>query len=177
MGRTSRANLRICKEENFHKRQGYEIVVTLSSGTPEQRAMVQEAVNRWWWPSLMMFGPPDSNSPNSAELLRWKIKLHSNDELRQRFVDITVPQAKNANLSLPDPELRFDEKKGSWHFGQIDWNEFYEVIKGNGPCNKERMNARRTADADGAWVREAARAYAEKKAAPQSTQDTKLHEG
>jgi ring-1,2-phenylacetyl-CoA epoxidase subunit PaaA len=172
-GPYSRANLRICKEENFHKRQGYEIVVTLSSGTPEQRAMVQEAVNRWWWPSLMMFGPTDSNSPNSAELLRWKIKLHSNDELRQRFVDITIPQAKAANLSLPDPELRFDEKKGSWHFGQIDWNEFYDVIKGNGPCNKERMNARRTANADGAWVRDAARAYAEKKAAGQSTKDTK----
>jgi ring-1,2-phenylacetyl-CoA epoxidase subunit PaaA len=172
-GPYARANLRICKEENFHKRQGYEIVVTLSSGTPEQRAMVQEAVNRWWWPSLMMFGPPDSNSPNSAELLRWKIKLHSNDELRQRFVDITVPQAKAVNLSLPDPELRFDEKKNAWHFGQIDWNEFYEVIKGNGPCNKERMNARRTADADGTWVRDAARAYAEKKAVGQSTKDTK----
>ena len=121
----------------------------------------------------MMFGPTDSNSPNSAELLRWKIKLHGNDELRQHFIDITVPQAKAVNLTLPDPDLRFDEKKGSWHFGQIDWNEFYDVIKGNGPCNKERMNARRTANADGAWVRDAARAYAEKKAAGQSTKDTK----
>jgi len=164
-GPYSRANLRICKEENFHKRQGYEIVVTLSSGTPEQQAMVQEAVNRWWWPSLMMFGPPDAESPNSAELLRWKIKLHSNDELRQRFVDITVPQAKAANISLPDPELRFDQQQGAWHFGKIDWNEFYEVIHGNGPCNKERMDARRSADANGEWVRQAAEAYARKPSA------------
>ncbi len=161
-GPYSRANLRICKEENFHKRQGYEIVATLSSGTPGQREMVRDAVNRWWWPSLMMFGPPDSSSPNSAELLRWKIKLHGNDELRQHFVDITVPQAKAVNLSLPDPELRFDETTGHWNFGEINWNEFYEVIKGNGPCNRERMKARREADAEGEWVRVAAQTYAGK---------------
>lgn len=162
-GPYSRANLRICKEENFHKRQGYEIVATLASGTPEQKSMVKDAVNRWWWPSLMMFGPPDANSPNSAELLQWKIKLHGNDELRQHFIDITVPQAKAVNLTLPDPDLRFDPKSGSWHFGQINWDEFYNVIKGNGPCNKERMHARRKADSDGAWVRAAAEAYAQKR--------------
>ena len=161
-GPYSRANLRICKEENFHKRQGYEIVATLSSGTSAQREMVQDAVNRWWWPSLMMFGPPDSSSPNSAELLRWKIKLHGNDELRQHFVDITVPQAKAVNLSLPDPKIRFDKETGHWNFGEINWNEFYEVIKGNGPCNRERMKARREADAEGEWVRVAAHTYAER---------------
>jgi len=162
-GPYGRANLRICKEENFHKRQGYEIVATLASGTAEQKSMVQNAVNRWWWPSLMMFGPPDAKSPNSAELLRWKIKLHGNDELRQHFIDITVPQAKAVNLTLPDPDLRFDAKNGSWLFGQINWDEFYDVIKGNGPCNKERMEARRKADTDGAWVRAAAEAYAQKR--------------
>lgn len=162
-GPYSRANLRICMEENFHKRQGYEIVATLASGTHEQKSMVQDAVNRWWWPSLMMFGPPDANSPNSAELLRWKIKLHGNDELRQHFVDITVPQAKAVNLTLPDTDLRFDAKSGSWRFGQINWDEFYDVIKGNGPCNKERMQARRKADSDGAWVRAATEAYALKR--------------
>ena len=161
-GPYARANLRICKEENFHKRQGYEIVSTLASGTPKQREMVQDAVNRWWWPSLMMFGPPDVSSPNSAELLRWKIKLHSNDELRQHFVDITVPQTSAVNLALPDPELRFDTSNGHWVFGKIDWEEFYAVIKGNGPCNHERIKARHDADAGGAWVRAAARAYAEK---------------
>jgi len=161
-GPYSRANLRICKEENFHKRQGYEIVSTLSSGTLKQREMAQDAVNRWWWPSLMMFGPPDASSPNSAELLRWKIKLHSNDELRQHFVDITVPQAAAVSITLPDPKLRFDTSSGHWMFGEIDWSEFYEVIKGNGPCNKERMKARRDADSEGAWVRDAAHAYAEK---------------
>ncbi len=162
-GPYSRANLRICKEENFHKRQGYEIVATLASGTPEQKLMVQDSVNRWWWPSLMMFGPLDANSPNSAELLRWKIKIHGNDELRQHFIDITVPQAKVVNLTLPDPDLKFDANSGSWHFGQINWDEFYDVIKGNGPCNKERMYARRKADSDGAWVRAAAEAYAGKR--------------
>ncbi len=162
-GPYSRANLRICKEENFHKRQGYEIVATLSSGTKEQKAMVQDAVDRWWWPSLMMFGPPDVDSPNSADLLRWKIKLQSNDALRQHFVDITVPQAKAVNLTLPDKELHFDQKTESWKFGLIDWDEFYRVIKGNGPCNKERMTARQNADSRGAWVRDAAEAYAEKK--------------
>ncbi len=162
-GPYSRANLRICKEENFHKKQGYEIVATMAKGTPEQREMVQDAVNRWWWPSLMMFGPTDTQSPNSAELMKWKVKLQSNDDLRQRFVNLTVPQAKAVNLTLPDPDLRYDEKTHDWHFGKINWEEFFEVINGNGPCNKERMSARRKAHNDGEWVREAAEAYAKKK--------------
>ncbi|MDE3058644.1 MAG: 1,2-phenylacetyl-CoA epoxidase subunit A [Bacteroidota bacterium] len=164
-GPYARANLRICKEENFHKRQGYEIVATMASGTAAQREMVQDAVNRWWWQSLMMFGPPDNESPNSAELLRWKVKLHGNDELRQHFVDLTVPQAQAVNLTLPDPELRFDEKNQHWNTGKINWDEFWNVVKGNGPCNRERMAARQKADSSGAWVREAARAYARKKEA------------
>ena len=162
-GPYARAMIRVCREESFHQRQGFEALLTMmDNGTPAQRDMVQDAVNRWWWPSLMMFGPPDASSPNSAELLRWKIKLHSNDELRQHFVDITVPQAAAVSLTLPDPKLRFDTSSGHWMFGEIDWSEFYEVIKGNGPCNKERMKARRDADSEGAWVRDAAHAYAEK---------------
>ncbi len=162
-GPYSRANLRICKEENFHKRQGYEIVATMAAGTTEQREMVQDAVNRWWWPSLMMFGPSDNESPNSAELLRWKVKLHSNDELRQRFVDLTVPQSQAVNITLPDPELRYDKKTQHWNFGKINWEEFWNVVKGNGPCNRERLAARQKADDDGAWVREAAVAYTMKR--------------
>ena len=161
-GPYSRANLRICSEENFHKKQGYEIVATLAQGTPEQKQMVQDSVNRWWWPSLMMFGPSDKDSPHTPLLMKWKIKLKSNDELRQRFVDLTVPQAQVLGLALPDPDLKFNKKTGHWEFGQIDWNEFYAVINGNGPCNKERMNARRKAHEDGHWVREAADAYAAK---------------
>ena len=161
-GPYARAMVRICKEENFHKRQGYEIVATLASGTPAQRAMVQDAVNRWWWPSLMMFGPSDVNSPNSAELLRWRVKRNSNDELRQRFVDLTVPQAQAVNLTLPDPELRYNDETKHWEFGEIDWEEFKQVISGNGPCNRERLAARRAAHDEGAWVREAAAAYAAK---------------
>lgn len=161
-GPYARAMIRICKEENFHKKQGYEIISTLANGTPEQKKMAQEAVNRWWWPSLMMFGPPDKESPNSAELMRWKVKLKSNDELRQRFVDLTVPQAKAVNLTLPDPDLKFNEETGHWDLGEINWDEFYNVIKGNGPMNKERMKARNEAHNNGAWVREAAVAYAEK---------------
>jgi ring-1,2-phenylacetyl-CoA epoxidase subunit PaaA len=125
--------------------------------------MVQDAVNRWWWPTLMMFGPPDTNSPNSAELLRWRVKRFTNDELRQRFVNLTVPQAQAVNLTLPDPNLVYDEETKNWGFGQIDWGEFQQVIKGNGPCNRERLAARRKAHEDGAWVREAAAAYAEKR--------------
>jgi len=167
-GPYARAMVRICKEENFHKRQGYEICSVLAAGTPAQRAMVQDAINRWWWPSLMMFGPSDKDSPNSAELTRWRVKRESNDTLRQRFVDLTVPQAKAINVSLPDPDLRYDAESQHWHFGEIDWDEFYQVIKGNGPCNRERMEARRRAHDDGAWVRDAAAAYAAKRAASAS---------
>jgi ring-1,2-phenylacetyl-CoA epoxidase subunit PaaA len=161
-GPYARAMIRICKEENFHKRQGYEICAVLANGTSAQREMVQDAVNRWWWPSLMMFGPSDASSPNSAELMRWRVKRESNDVLRQRFVDLTVPQARAINLTLPDPDLRYNEGTGHWEFGEIDWAEFQRVISGNGPCNHERMAARRNAHADGAWVREAADAHAAK---------------
>lgn len=164
-GPYSRANLRICKEENFHKQQGYEIVATMAKGTPEQRRMVQDAVNRWWWPTLMMFGPHDTDSPNSAVLLRWKVKLRTNDELRQRFVNLTAWQAKAVNLELPDPEMAYDEATDTWRFGEIDWEEFFAVINGNGPMNRERMRARQSAHDEGRWVREAAEAYAEKHAA------------
>ena len=138
-GPYARAMVRICKEENFHKRQGYEIVATLAAGTPAQRAMVQDAVNRWWWPTLMMFGPSDVNSPNSADLLRWRVKRFSNDELRQRFVDLTVAQAQAVKLTLPDPKLRYNAETKHWEFGEIDWAEFKQVISGNGPCNRERL--------------------------------------
>jgi ring-1,2-phenylacetyl-CoA epoxidase subunit PaaA len=164
-GPYARAMIRICKEENFHKRQGYELVATLASGTPEQRAMVQDAVNRWWWPTLMMFGPSDANSPNSAELLRWRVKRFTNDELRRRFVNLTVPQAQAVNLTLPDPDLKYHEETKNWEFGAIDWEEFRQVISGNGPCNRERLAARRKAHEDGEWVRVAASAYAAKHAA------------
>ena len=164
-GPYARAMVRICKEESFHQRQGFEILHHLSHGTPEQHAMAQESVNRWWWPSLMMFGPPDDASPNSAQSMAWGIKRHSNDELRQRFVDMTVPQAQVLGLTLPDPELELDEETGHYRFGEIDWTEFMEVIKGNGPCNAERIERRVGAHNDGAWVREAAMAYADKQAA------------
>ena len=162
-GPYARAMIRICKEENFHKRQGYEIVATLARGAPGQRAMVQDAVNRWWWPSVMMLGPSDANSPNTAELLRWRVKRKTNDELRQRFVDITVPQAQAVGLTLPDPDLKYNEETGHWEIGAIDWNEFWAVVRGNGPCNHERLEARRAAHDSGRWVREAATAYADKR--------------
>jgi ring-1,2-phenylacetyl-CoA epoxidase subunit PaaA len=162
-GPYARAMIRICKEENFHKRQGYEIVATLANGTPAQREMVQDAVNRWWWPTLMMFGPRDSASSNSDELLRWRVKRFTNDQLRQRFVNLTVPQAQAVNLTLPDPDLRFDAASENWTFGEIDWDEFWAVVKGDGPCNRERLAARNKAHADGAWVRAAAEAYAAKR--------------
>jgi ring-1,2-phenylacetyl-CoA epoxidase subunit PaaA len=161
-GPYSRSMVRICKEENFHKKQGYEMVATLAGGTPEQKKMVQESVNRFWWPSLMMFGPHDKESPNSDDLMKWKIKLKSNDELRQRFVDLTVPQAKAINLTLPDPELKLNEQTGHWDFGEINWDEFYNVIKGNGPLNKERIKARKDAHENGDWIRGAAVAYSRK---------------
>lgn len=164
-GPYARAMVRICKEENFHKKQGYELVAALANGTPEQKAMAQDAVNRWWWPSLMMFGPSDKDSPNSPQLMRWQIKKKGNDELRQRFVDLTVPQAQAINVTLPDPKLKFNPETGSWNFGEINWEEFHQVISGNGPCNKERLQARRDAFENGKWVREAASAYASKHAA------------
>jgi ring-1,2-phenylacetyl-CoA epoxidase subunit PaaA len=163
-GPYARALVRVCKEESFHQRQGFEIVATLANGSPEQRAMAQDALDRWWWPSVMMFGPPDSASQHNETSMRWKIKLFSNDALRQKFVDQTVPQADALGLTIPDPELRFDETTGHYAFGTPDWNEFYEVVRGNGPCNRDRLNARRKAHEDGAWVREAAVAHAEKRA-------------
>jgi ring-1,2-phenylacetyl-CoA epoxidase subunit PaaA len=164
-GPYARAMVRICKEENFHKRQGYEIMATLANGTPAQKAMAQDAVNRWWWPSLMMFGPSDKDSPNSAELIRWGVKKKGNDELRQRFVNLTVAQAKAIDLMLPDPDLKYNEETQNWEFGAIDWDEFWRVVGGNGPCNAERLAARNKAHAEGEWVRKAATAYAAKQLA------------
>ncbi len=164
-GPYARAMIRICKEENFHKRQGYEIMATLASGTPAQKDMAQDALNRWWWPSLMMFGPSDKDSPNSAELLRWKVKQKGNDELRQRFINLTIPQATAIGLTMPDPELHQDAESGDWITGPIDWAEFHQVISGNGPMNRERLAARNQAHDEGAWVRDAAEAYAAKRAA------------
>jgi ring-1,2-phenylacetyl-CoA epoxidase subunit PaaA len=163
-GPYARAMVRICKEENFHKRQGFEIMTTLSGGTPEQHAMAQDALNRWWWPSLMMFGPHDADSPNSGELSRWGIKRKSNDELRQRFVNMTVAQAKAIDLTIPDPGMQFNEATKDWAFSPINWDDFWRVVKGDGPCNRERLAARRKAHDDGAWVREAAAAHAAKHA-------------
>jgi len=163
-GPYARAMVRICKEENFHHKQGYEILATLMKGTPEQRAMAQDSMNRWWWPALMMFGPSDKDSPNSAELMRWKVKRYTNDDLRQRFIDRTVPQAENIGLVIPDPDLKWNAERQHYDFGTINWDEFYQVISGHGICNKDRLKARKQAHDDGAWVREAANAYARKKA-------------
>ena len=164
-GPYARAMVRICKEESFHQRQGYEILATLMQGTEAQRAMAQDAMDRWWWPSLMMFGPNDADSAHSAESMKWKIKRESNDELRQRFVDRTVQQAETIGLTVPDPDLKWNEERGHYDFGPIDWDEFWNVVKGNGPCNRDRMKARREAHEHGRWVREAAAAHAAKKAA------------
>jgi len=164
-GPYARAMVRVCKEESFHQRQGYELLLTLCRGSDEQKAMAQDALNRWWWPSLMMFGPNDSESKHSAQSMAWKIKRFSNDELRQKFVDATVQQAEFLGISVPDPDLQFDETTGHYTFGEIDWQEFIEVIAGNGPCNKQRMEKRQKAHSDGEWVREAAQAYASKQAA------------
>lgn len=164
-GPYARAMVRICKEESFHQRQGYEIMSVLASGTEEQKAMAQDALDRWWWPSLMMFGPNDADSAHSAESMKWKIKRESNDELRQRFVDRTVQQAETIGLTVPDPDLNWNEERGHYDFGPIDWDEFWNVVKGNGPCNRDRMKARREAHENGRWVREAAAAHAAKKAA------------
>lgn len=164
-GPYARAMVRICKEENFHQRQGFELLMQMCHhGTSAQKEMVQDALNRWWWPALMMLGPADQDSVHSAQSMRWKIKLNSNDELRQKFIDQTAPQAEYLGLSVPDPELKWNEKRGHYDHGAIDWDEFYSVIRGDGPCNRERLNARIKAHEDGAWVRKAAMAYAEKKA-------------
>ncbi|MBL4893941.1 MAG: 1,2-phenylacetyl-CoA epoxidase subunit A [Emcibacter sp.] len=161
-GPYSRAMIRICKEESFHQRQGYELLLSLSKGTDEQKEMLQESVNRFWWPSLMMFGPNDADSPHSAQSMKWKIKKKSNDQLRQEFIDASVPQAEFLGITLPDPDLKWNEERGHYDYGQIDWEEFANVIKGNGPCNKQRIAAHLKAHEEGAWVREAAAAYAEK---------------
>jgi ring-1,2-phenylacetyl-CoA epoxidase subunit PaaA len=161
-GPYARAMVRVCKEESFHQRQGYEIMLTLCKGSAEQKAMAQDALNRWWWPALMMFGPSDDNSPNTEQSMRWKIKRFTNDELRQRFVDVTVPQAEYLGLTIPDKDLKWDEAKNQYIFGELDWEEFWAVVKGNGPCNRQRLRTRVKAYEDGAWVRDAAMAYSEK---------------
>ena len=162
-GPYARAMVRICKEESFHQRQGYEIMIALSKGSEEQKVMAQDALNRWWWPTLMMFGPPDEQSPNTANAIKWKIKRESNDQLRQRFVNQTVSQAELIGLKIPDTKLKWNEEKKGYDFGVPDWTEFNNVIHGNGPCNKERLEARIKAHEQGKWVREAAAAYAAKK--------------
>ena len=164
-GPYARAMVRVCKEESFHQRQGFEIMMVMASGTPEQKAMAQDALNRWWWPSLMMFGPPDDASPNSAQGFRWRIKRDTNDDLRQKFVDITVPQAEFLGLTLPDPDIRWNDEKGGHDYGAIDWDEFYAVVRGEGPTAKERMTARKRAWDTGAWVRDAADAHEAKRTA------------
>ena len=164
-GPYARAMIRVCKEEAFHMRQGYDIMIALCKGTPQQKAMAQDALNRWWWPSLMMFGPSDAESPNSAQSQAWKIKLFTNDELRQKMVDQTVPQAEYLGLTIPDPKLKWNAERGHYDFGEIDWEEFYNVVKGNGPCNRERLATRKKAWDDGEWFREGLIANAEKQAA------------
>lgn len=162
-GPYSRAMVRICKEESFHQRQGYEIMAKMMAGTKEQQEMAQDAMNRWWWPSLMMFGPHDSDSPHSGDAFRWKIKRHSNDELRQKFIDKTIPQAHLIGLTIPDKDMKWNEEKQSYDIGPINWDEFHQVISGNGPCNKQRMAHHIKFHNEGEWVRKAAAAYAEKK--------------
>ncbi|MFN3918276.1 MAG: 1,2-phenylacetyl-CoA epoxidase subunit PaaA [Flavobacteriales bacterium] len=166
-GPYSRAMVRICKEESFHQRQGYEIMATLAKGSPEQKAMAQDALNRFWWPSLMMFGPHDADSPNTENAVIWKIKRETNDELRQKFIDKTVQQAEVIGLTIPDPDLKWNEERGSYDFGEINWDEFWNVVKGNGPCNKQRLNNHKKAHENGKWVREAAITYAKKQAKKQ----------
>jgi ring-1,2-phenylacetyl-CoA epoxidase subunit PaaA len=161
-GPYARAMIRVCKEESFHQRQGFELLMTMMRGTDAQRAMVQESVDRWWWPALMMFGPPDDQSPNTAQSMAWGIKRHTNDELRQRFVDMSVPQAALLGVTLPDPDLAWNEERNSYDFGTPDWDEFMDVVNGKGPCNAERIATRKTAHDEGVWVREAAAAFASK---------------
>lgn len=162
-GPYSRAMIRICKEESFHQRQGYELLISMCNGSEAQKEMAQDSINRWWWPSLMMFGPTDEDSPNTQQSMKWKIKRKTNDELRQQFIDITVPQAEYLGLTIPDADLKWNAEKGHYDFGEINWDEFWAVVKGNGPCNKQRMHDRIKAHEDGQWVREAAMAWAEKR--------------
>jgi ring-1,2-phenylacetyl-CoA epoxidase subunit PaaA len=162
-GPYARAMVRVCKEESFHQRQGFEILLTLCNGTAEQKQMAQDSLNRWWWPSMMMFGPNDADSPNSEYSMKTKIKRFSNDELRQRFVDATKPQADILGLTIPDPDLKWNEATGHWDYGKINWEEFNNVVQGNGPCNKLRVKARKDAWDNGKWVRDAATAYAAKR--------------
>ncbi len=162
-GPYSRAMIRVCKEESFHQRQGYDIMMNLAKGTPEQIDMAQDALNRWWWPALMMFGPPDAESVHSAQSMAWKIKMNTNDELRQKFVNETVPQAEYLGLKVPDTDLKWNDEKDGYDFGEINWDEFYDILKGNGPCNKERLGARQRAWSDGAWFREGLMAHAKKR--------------
>jgi len=162
-GPYARAMVRVCKEESFHQRQGFDVLATLCAGTPEQRALAQDALDRWWWPAVMMFGPPDAQSQHNERSIRWKIKHFTNDELRQRFVDQTVPQADHLGLAIPDPDLRWNAERGRYDFGTPDWDEFFAVLRGGGPCNRERLAARVAAHDDGAWVREAATAHARKR--------------
>lgn len=163
-GPYARAMVRVCKEESFHQRQGYEIMMTLMNGSAEQKEMAQDAMNRWWWPAIMMFGPTDAESSNTEMSVKWKIKRHTNDELRQKFIDATVPQAEYIGLTIPDKDLKWNEERKSYDFGAINWDEFWNVVKGNGPCNKQRLEARNNAHNNGAWVRKAASAYANKRA-------------
>ncbi|MCC6815262.1 MAG: 1,2-phenylacetyl-CoA epoxidase subunit A [Saprospiraceae bacterium] len=162
-GPYARAMVRICKEESFHQRQGYEIMLDLCKGSSDQKAMAQDALNRWWWPSLMMFGPSDKDSPNTAQSMAWRIKRFTNDELRQKFVDMTVPQAEILGIKIPDDKLKWNEERRHYDFDEINWEEFYSVVKGNGPCNRQRIEARKKAHEQGQWVRDAALAYAEKR--------------
>ncbi|NNF76798.1 MAG: 1,2-phenylacetyl-CoA epoxidase subunit A, partial [Rhizobiales bacterium] len=164
-GPYARAMIRVCKEESFHQRQGFELMMALSQGTSEQKAMAQDALNRWWWPAVQMFGPPDHDSPHSAQSMAWKIKRFSNDDLRQKFIDMAVKQAEALELEIPDPDLKFNEETGHWDIGEINWDEFWAVVKGHGPCSRQRMANRRKAHDDGAWVREAANAFAAKERA------------
>lgn len=167
-GPYARAMVRICKEESFHQRQGFDALLVLSKGSKDQKAMCQDAINRWWWPSLMMFGPPDVESPNTIQSMKWKVKRFTNDELRQRFVDMCAEQIKVLGMKLPDADLKWNEERQHYDFGDINWNEFYEILKGNGPCNKQRLDARNKAWDKGEWVREAAEAYAVKRSAKKS---------
>ncbi|MGB5755647.1 MAG: 1,2-phenylacetyl-CoA epoxidase subunit PaaA [Acidimicrobiales bacterium] len=171
-GPYARAMIRICKEESFHQRQGYEIMMALANGTEEQRAMAQDALDRWWWPSLAMFGPPDADSTHTEQSMAWGIKLETNDQLRQKFVDMTVPQARYLGLSIPDPDLVWNDERGHFDFGDIDWDDFWQVVRGDGPCNRERIAHKRKAWEDGAWVREAAAAHAAKRNADRAAGTT-----
>jgi ring-1,2-phenylacetyl-CoA epoxidase subunit PaaA len=169
-GPYARAMVRVCKEESFHQRQGFESLLHLSKGTEDQRKMCQDAIDRWWWPSVMMFGPSDDESPNTALSMKWRIKRFTNDELRQKFVDVCAEQVKILGMTLPDPDLKWNEEKGHYDFGKINWEEFWNVVSGNGPCNKQRLDTRKKAWDNGAWVREAATAYSEKRKAKQTVQ-------